>query len=68
MLIIDDAGDEEQCGKVREGLGFDKDHPFDTEVRDSFHQQLCDPFHTAIDDKLAALYVSVLSNLRMPHV
>jgi len=55
VLIIDDAGDEEQCGKVREGLGFDKDHPFDTEVRDSFHQQLCDPFHTGIDDKLEAL-------------
>eukprot|EP00956_Cyclotella_meneghiniana_P014940 scaffold22644_cov44-Cyclotella_meneghiniana.AAC.4 len=49
QLVVNDAGDEEQCRKVREELGFDKDHPFDTEVRDNFYQHQCDPFFTGID-------------------
>eukprot|EP00956_Cyclotella_meneghiniana_P016363 scaffold25814_cov57-Cyclotella_meneghiniana.AAC.3 len=48
-LIIKDDSDEDQCRKVREQLGFDKDHPFDTEVRDKFHEHQCDPFFTGVD-------------------
>eukprot|EP00956_Cyclotella_meneghiniana_P044135 scaffold302880_cov113-Cyclotella_meneghiniana.AAC.1 len=48
-LVIEDASDEDQCRNVREGLGFDKDHPFDTEVRDSFYEYQCDPFFTGVD-------------------
>jgi hypothetical protein len=48
-LIVNDASDEDQCRKVREEMGFDKDHPFDIEVRDNFHQHQCDPFFTGID-------------------
>ena len=48
-LVIVDPKDEEKCGKVREELGFDKDHPFDTEVREKFHEHMCDPFFTGVD-------------------
>eukprot|EP00956_Cyclotella_meneghiniana_P002464 scaffold2838_cov23-Cyclotella_meneghiniana.AAC.2 len=48
-LVVNDASDEDQCRKVREALGFDKDYPFDVEVRDKFHQQQCDPFFTGVD-------------------
>ena len=48
-LVINDATDEEQCGKAREKLGFEKDHPFDTEVRESFHEHQCDPLFTGVD-------------------
>ena len=48
-LVVNDASDEDQCRKVREGLGFDKDHPFDVEVRDNFYQHQCDPFFTGVD-------------------
>ena len=48
-LVVDDASDEDQCRKVREELGFHKDHPFDVEVRDNFHQHQCDPFFTGVD-------------------
>ena len=33
-LVISDATDEEQCGEARDGLGFDRDHSFDTQVRE----------------------------------
>jgi hypothetical protein len=39
-LAIKDATDEEQCRKAREELGFDKDYPFDTEIRDNFHDHM----------------------------
>ena len=48
-LVVNDASDEDQCRKVREELGFHKDHPFDVEVRDNFHQHQCDPFFTGVD-------------------
>eukprot|EP00956_Cyclotella_meneghiniana_P027863 scaffold63549_cov35-Cyclotella_meneghiniana.AAC.1 len=48
-LVVNDASDEDQCRKVREGLGFDKDHPFDVEVSDNFYQHQCDPFFTGVD-------------------
>ena len=48
-LVVNDASDEDQCRKVRETLGFDKDYPFDVEVCDNFHQHQCDPFFTGID-------------------
>ena len=48
-LVVNDASDEDQCRKVREQLGFDKDHQFDVEVRDNFHQHQCDPFFTGVD-------------------
>ena len=37
------------CGDTREKLGFDKDHPFDTEIRDKFYEHQCDPFFTSVD-------------------
>lgn len=62
-IAIEDAADEDQCRKVREELGFDKDHPFDTEVRDNFLQHQCDPFFSGIDhvsgEDMEALTVSV---------
>ena len=62
-LIVKDPSDEDQCRKVREALGFDKDHPFDVEVQDNFHQHQCDPFfsgvdHVSGDDDMEALTVS----------
>ena len=48
-LVIEDPSDEDQCRRVREDLGFDKDHPFDTEVADKFEEHLCDPFFTGND-------------------
>jgi hypothetical protein len=39
-LAINDAADEDQCRKIREKLGFDKDYPFDTEIRDNFHDHM----------------------------
>ena len=62
-LVIEDSSDEDQCRNVREKMGFDKDHPFDTEVRDSFYEHQCDPFFTGVDHvskhDLEALAVSI---------
>lgn len=41
-LVIDDASDEDQCRNARELLGYDRDYPFDTEVRDTFNDYMCD--------------------------
>lgn len=41
-LVISDAGNENQCMNARVGLGFDKDHPYDTEVCDTFRDYTCD--------------------------
>jgi hypothetical protein len=48
-LVIHDPSDEDQCRQVREDLGFDKDHPFDTEVVDKFMEHMCDLFFTGVD-------------------
>ena len=49
-LVIDDAEDEEQCRNTREQLGFDDDHPHDTDVCEAFNTHLCDPFFHGIDE------------------
>lgn len=54
-LVITDPANEEQCRKTREQLGFDKDYLFDTEVRDSFHERMCDEFFTGVDHDRNAL-------------
>ena len=38
-----------------EQLGFDKEYPFDTEVRDSFHERMCDEMFTGVDHDRNAL-------------
>jgi hypothetical protein len=48
-LVIHDPSDEDRCRQVREDLGFDKNHPFDTEVVDRFMEHMCDPFFTSVD-------------------
>ena len=68
-LVVNDASDEDQCRKVREALGFDKDHPFDVDVRENFHQHQCDPFFTGVDhtsgnDIMEALSVSKFAPVR----
>ena len=30
-------------------MAFDKNHPFDTEVRESFHEHMCDSFFDSVD-------------------
>jgi hypothetical protein len=49
-LVIEDASNEARCEEVREELGFQKDHPFDTEVCEKFHDYMCDKFFTGVDD------------------
>ena len=60
-LVIHDASDEDQCRNVREKLGFDKDHPFDVEVKANFDEHKCDPFFTGIDHKSGEDNVEALS-------
>ena len=48
-LVIDDETDEEQCGDAREMLGYDRDHPHDTEVVDAFNDYACDIDFTTVD-------------------
>ena len=68
-LAINDVTDEAQCEKVRQELGFDKDHPFDVEVKANFDEHKCDPFFTGIDHKsgqdMEALSVSRLCFVSM---
>ena len=49
-LVIGDETDEDQCGDAREMLGFERDHPHDTEVVDAFNDYACDIDFTAVDD------------------
>jgi len=49
-LEIEDANDEARCMKVRAALGFNSDHPFDTEVCQKFVSYTCDKFFTEVDD------------------
>ncbi|KAL7505952.1 hypothetical protein ACHAXN_004087 [Cyclotella atomus] len=48
-LVITDAGNENQCMNARVGLGFDKEHPYDTEVCDTFRDLTCDIHFTGVD-------------------
>ena len=43
------ANDEEMCGRAREQLGFDADHPFDVEICDKFEDYMCDIHFTGVD-------------------
>lgn len=55
-LIIDDATDEDQCRNTREMLGFDRDYPFDLEVRDEYHDLMCQGVEfTAVDHLTSGL-------------
>ena len=48
-FVINNAADEDQCRDAREEMGFEPDHPFDTEVCQKFKDHMCDPFFTGID-------------------
>jgi hypothetical protein len=48
-LVINDESDEDQCRKARELLGFDRDYPYDTEVRDRFNDKACGIDYTTVD-------------------
>jgi hypothetical protein len=54
-LVIDDASDEDQCRKARELMGFDRDYPYDTEVRERFNDKACGIDHTAVDHMVKPL-------------
>ena len=62
-VVVDDPSDEDQCRKVREALGFDRDYPFDVEVSENYHEHQCDPFFSGVDhvsgNDMEALTVSV---------
>jgi len=58
-LVINSANNEERCGEVRVKLGFQSDHPFDTEVCQAFESLMCDKFFTNIDH--------AVGNLTMPN-
>ena len=49
-LVIADPGDEEECRNAREELGFEPDHPHDTEVCEEFESQMCSPFFDGVDE------------------
>mmetsp|Transcript_6098 Transcript_6098/g.13359 ORF Transcript_6098/g.13359 Transcript_6098/m.13359 type:complete len:2718 (-) Transcript_6098:69-8222(-) len=48
-IAIRNAADEDQCERAREELGFEPDHPFDTEVCQTFRDFMCNPFFTGLD-------------------
>ena len=48
-FVINNAADEDQCRAAREEIGFEPDHPFDTEVCQTFKDHMCDEFFTGID-------------------
>ena len=48
-FAINNAADEDQCRAAREEMGFEPDHPFDTEVCQKFKDHMCDHFFTGID-------------------
>jgi hypothetical protein len=49
-LVITDPRNEARCKEVREELGFDSNHPFDTEVCQKFKSHLCEGFFTEVDE------------------
>ncbi len=54
-IAITDPADEDQCELTREELGFDPDHPFDTDVCSKFNDFMCDPFFTGLDHETVNL-------------
>ena len=54
-LVIYDASDEARCQEVREVLGFESDHPFDTEVCQEFESYMCDRNFDEVDTLLGGL-------------
>ena len=48
-FVINNAADKDQCRDAREEMGFEPDHPFDTEVCQKFKDHMCDHFFTGID-------------------
>ena len=54
-FAIKDASDEDQCRDAREEMGFEPEHPFDTDVCQKFHENLCDPFFTGVDHMTQSL-------------
>ncbi|KAL7486824.1 hypothetical protein ACHAW6_012424 [Cyclotella cf. meneghiniana] len=54
-LVIDDPRNEARCKEVREELGFDSNHPFDTEVCQKFESHLCEGFFTEVDEMVEDL-------------
>ncbi len=48
-LVINNAADEDECKATRQGMGFESEHPFDTEVCHAFIDYMCDPFFSGID-------------------
>ncbi|KAL7552006.1 hypothetical protein ACHAWF_015217 [Thalassiosira exigua] len=48
-LVILDAWDQDQCSNSRQGLGFEADYPFDTEVCEAFIEQECSEFYNDVD-------------------
>jgi hypothetical protein len=54
-LDILDPNNEARCGEVRVSLGFNSDHPYDTEVCQKFESHMCDVFFTEMDDVVADL-------------
>ena len=59
-LTINDASDEMQCRDTQEALGFDKDHPFDMEVRETFLKFMCDQFFTGVDHMMDPSFTGVM--------
>jgi len=49
-LVIKDPSNEARCMEVREELGFESNHPFDTEVCEKFESHMCDGFFTEVDE------------------
>jgi len=49
-LVIEDPSNEARCKEVREELGFDSNHPFDTEVCQKFESHMCEGFFTEVDE------------------
>ena len=56
-FVINTAADEDECKAAREEMGFEPDHPFDTDVCHSFKEHMCDPFFTGIDHMTETLAV-----------
>lgn len=49
LITIDDPSDQNLCSNAREEMGFDADHPFDTEICSSFNEYMCDIYFSGID-------------------
>jgi len=65
QYVIEDAADEEQCEAAREGMGFERDHPFDTEVCAQFQSHMCDPFFSGMDHLTDGLGVTAPPQFEM---